>query len=240
MLRLILIAITLLLVLVGGLAVALSHFYGWKGLVAFPFILLLLVWLGKVVIGKLLKGFFLRLFSMKSGALRGASVAVHSITPVSEPAHASDKSIEDKDEGTDDSEEDVDEDGDAEKAEEAPEEGESEPKEPRHYYAVDLTITPLEKNLQRFWEPGELILTSERLKSLEDLESGEKEVGTTHDVEVWNGSSFGPDDECKYPGARRLRVTFAVKPGASKAWLHYYAETLGSLEFPAWAPAPVA
>ena len=240
MLRLILIAITLLLVLVGGLAVALSHFYGWKGLIAFPFILLLLVWLGKVVIGKLLKGFLLRLFSMKSGALRGASMTVHSITPISEPAQASHKSIAEKDEEADDSEEDADEDEDEEETEEAPEEGESEPEEPRHYYAVDLTITPREKNQQRFWEPGELILTSERLKSLEDLENGEKEVGTAHDVEVWNGSSFGPDDECKYPGERRLRVTFAVKPGTSKAWLHYYAETLGSMEFPAWAPAPAA
>jgi len=35
-------------------------------------------------------------------------------------------------------------------------------------------------------------------------------------------------------GEQRLKVTFGVKPGTSNAWLHYYAETIGSLELPSW------
>jgi hypothetical protein len=53
-------------------------------------------------------------------------------------------------------------------------------------------------------------------------------------VLVWNGSGFGPDEEGKYPGSQRLKVTFGVKPGITKAWLQYYNETLGSLELPRW------
>jgi len=220
MLRLILLAVLLLLVFVGGLAVALFHFYGWKGMVAFPFILLLLVWGGKFVIGKLIKRFALGLFSMKSSALRGATMTVHSITPVPKPPEVEEE------------EEQADEEAQAGEDENEDEEEEAEPKE---YFAVDLTVMPKESSQGRVWEPGEFILTSAKIKSLEELE--ENEVGTADQVRIWDGAKFGPDDDCKYPGVQRLKVTFAVKRGTAKAWLHYYAEAIGSLDLPPWKPA---
>ena len=53
-----------------------------------------------------------------------------------------------------------------------------------------------------------------------------------YEVKIWDGTKFGPDDPGKYPGEQRLKLTFSIKPGASKAWLHYYAETIGVLELP--------
>ena len=73
------------------------------------------------------------------------------------------------------------------------------------------------------------------MKKLTDIE--EKEVGHMHTVAVWDGSKFGPDDACKYPGEQRLKLTVAVEPGTSKAWLQYYNQSLASLEFPAWQPS---
>jgi hypothetical protein len=239
MVRLILLVILFGLVFIGVVAAALFHFFGWKGLLAFPFIVLALIWLGKALIGKVLKRFALSLFSMKSGVLRGATMTVHSVSPISAPEELKEVPPEAKGELADGHEQtDETDNGEEEEEEEADEEAEAEedeePEKPKHYYAVDLTITPQAGCGDRVWEPGEFILTSERIKSLEDLEDGTKEVGSTHGVEIWDGSKFGPDDAGKYPGEQRLKVTFAIVPGTSKAWLHYYDEAIGSLDLPRW------
>ena len=49
---------------------------------------------------------------------------------------------------------------------------------------------------------------------------------------IWDSLQFGPDDPGKYPGEQRLKITFEVQPGVSKAWLHYYNEPIGTLELP--------
>jgi hypothetical protein len=241
MIKLILAVVLVMLLLVGGLAIALFHFWGWKGMVAFPFILVVLVWVAKVIIGQIIKRVGLALFSMKSSALRGASITVHSVTPVAKPVEEETEEDEDeeeedehamKHEGEDGEIEDENEDEDDEDDDEEDEDEEDEEEEPRQYYAVELTVTPKEEGQGRVWEPGEFMLASEKIKSLGDLE--EKEVGSAEQVQVWNGTEYGPDDECKYPGTQRLKVTFAVKPGTSKAWLQYYNETLGSLDLPPW------
>ena len=218
MIRLILIAIVVVLALAGGAAVALNHHYGWKGLIALPFILIAFVWLGKIVISKLAKKFLLGLFGVKSGVLRGATMTVHSIHAVPKPPEPP---AEDE-EGP----EDVDDPAAAPEA--------AEPEEVRHYYAVEVTITPQAGEGERVWEPGELLLTSEKLASLEDLEDEAKEVGTVEESRVWNGTAFVLDEECKYSGGQKLRVTFAVKPGSTMAWLHYYSEPLGLMALPPW------
>jgi hypothetical protein len=223
--RLVLIVVVVLLAIVGGVAVALHHFFGWKGLVAFPFILVAMVWLGKIVIAKLAKKFFLGLFGVKSEVLRDATMTVHSIRAVPKPP-------EPPPDESEPGEEDDDTNGDQEADEAEPEE----PEEIRHYYVVDVTITPRQGCGDRVWEPGELLLTTEKLTSLEDLQDETKEAGTTEECKVWNGSAFVPDDECKYPGEQRLLVTFAIKPGTSQAWMHYYCEHLGVLELPLWKP----
>src|SRR5580765_1306485 len=114
MLKLIFVATVLILAIVGGLAVALNHFFGWKGLIAFPFLLIALVWVGKVVIGKMIKHVALGLFSIKSGVLRGATMTLHSVTAATKPSEPgasdgessdTDTSEESKTEANDDQEE---------------------------------------------------------------------------------------------------------------------------------------
>jgi len=225
MVRLILVVVILLLTLVAGIAVALNHFFGWKGLIAFPFILIGLVWLGKKSIGLLIKRFALGLFGMKSGVLRGATMTVHSIAAVARPEQIPEP------EGDESEEHDP---GENEKVEAGAEMAANETEnEPKHYFAVDVTITP-KGNGENYWEPGEFILTSERLSSLEDLEDDGKQVGDMELVEIWDGAVFGPDDPGKYPGPQRLRLTFAAKPGTTRAWVQYYAEPIGEIALPAW------
>ncbi len=212
MIRLILIIAIAFLFFVSGVAVALHHFFGWKGLIAFPFIALALLWLAKIIVTRLVKRMMLGLFSMKAGALRGAVVAVHSITAVAAPETVA------EDNSSSSGEENV-------------------PDEPRHYFAVDMTITPKDAGEANIWEPGELILASRRLAKLEELGDTEVAVGSTEQVEIWTGTDFGPDDPGKYPGAQRIKSTFAVQGGATRVWLHYYDECLGPLELPAWTPS---
>jgi hypothetical protein len=233
MVRLILVAIVLLVLFAGGLAVGLFHFFGWKGLVAFPLVAIGLVWLGKIILGKLLSVAASKLISIKSEVLRGATMTVRSVTPVPEPPDIELEELDEEEEEMVESNghgdrktefQDDDEDEDAD--------DEDEEDEPMEYFEVDLTITPRATGTDRLWEPGELLLTSGPASRVADLEN--TEVGAVYDVEVFDGSDFDVDDECKYAGEQRLRVIFAVKPGTSKAWLQYYNEPLGSLELPPW------
>jgi hypothetical protein len=205
MLRLILFTIVLFLVIVGVLAVALFHFFGWPGLIAFPFIILTLVWLGKVVLVNLFKRFALGLFGMKARALKGATMSVHSIKSVLKPENEDAKS-------------------------DCEEKSGAKPETAKDYVEVDVTISPGKELRLVPWEPSELLLTSDRIKSLSDIE--EKEVGTTHSVGIWDGTSFSPDDPGKYAGAQRLKIVFEVKPGTTDAWLYYYNQPIGQLKLP--------
>jgi hypothetical protein len=181
------------------------------------------VWVAKVVITNLVKKFALRLFGMKAGVLKDATMNIHSVRSVPKPPEPEVKPDEDG-EGEADDEESKSEEVDKDDSE--PEEPES----PKDYVELDVTITPKADAGDAVWEPSELMLTSEKIKSLPDLE--EKEVGTTHSVEIWNGTVFGPDDPGKYPGEQRLKIIFEVKLGTKVAWLHYYHEPIGQLSLP--------
>src|SRR4051812_15163011 len=193
MIRLIFLAVVVGLALVAGIALALQHFFGWKGLIAFPFILILLVWLGKKGIGYLFRRFALSLFSMKSRVLRGAALTVHSITPVPRPRlpEPESETLEDAEKtgGTNPL-------AAQEASGPAPQQSE-EAEEPREYFEVDMTISPKNDNGQSVWEPAEFILTSEPISSLMQLEDGGKEVGNTELLEIWDGSAFVEDDPGK-------------------------------------------
>ena len=223
MLRLILFGIVAFLVVVGVLAVVLFHFFGWPGLLAFPFVILALVWLGKVVVVNLFKRFALGLFGMKARALKGATLNVHSIKSVPKPPEP-----EPEPEAEDDADESDEEASADENKGEA--KGVAKPETLKDYIELDVTITPGREARQGVWEPSELMLASGRIKSLADIE--EKVVGTTHSVEIWNGTAFGPDDPGKYPGEQRLKIVVEVKPGTTNALLHYYHQPIGQLKLP--------
>lgn len=218
MIRFILVLLLFIFLVIGGTAVALYHFFGWKGFIAFPFLLLIVVWLLKKVAGKVFKRIALGLFGVKAHVLRGASMTVHSIKSIPKPTEPDSlpDAGEESDEGRDD-------DDALNESDETP--------DPKDYVEADITITPKSAaNNDAVWEPGELMLATQKVKSLEDLE--DKEAGTTHSVEIWNGSEFGPDDPGKYPGEQRLKIIFAVKPGTRTAWLQYYNEPIGELRLP--------
>jgi hypothetical protein len=236
MIRLILIALVVALTVLCGSSIALYQYFGWKGLIALPFIIIAMVWIGKKVVGAVIKKFALGLFGMKSGVLKGATVNVHSVRPVPKPVMERAESDDDEDESEmTPAQREESQRLDREIAEaEAREEVEN----PKHYYEVDMTVLPHESvDADSHWEPTEFMLTTEPIKSLEDIE--EKEAGTVHKVMVWDGNAFGPDDPGKYPGQQRLLVTFAVKPGMRSAFLQYYDQSLGDVTFPDWKVEPV-
>jgi hypothetical protein len=218
MLRIILISVLVAVGLVAAGGAALYQYWGWKGLIVLPFGVIVLLWVVKKIIGKMMKRFFQGLFESKSKALHGATMEVHRITPVLKPLETQIADNQEDEEEPDSSDD------------------EEQPEKPPHYFEVELTITPAETGEEHFWEPAELLLASERLESFTALTGEDKQVGRVHSVMVWNGNSFGPDDSGKYPGIQRLLATYEVNPGTSSAWLQYYNEPLGEIIFPAWTP----
>lgn len=221
MLRFILIVIAGMFVAVGILAVALFHFFGWKGLVAFPFVMLFFAWLAFRLIKYLAKRFALALFGMKSKVLRGATMTVHSIKSFPKPS-------EDKPQADNLIEGETATDDNSQAANVVAKV--AEPANSRDYVEMDVTITPKANTANPVWEPAELVLTSKKVKSLADL--GANDIGCVHSLEVWDGAAFGPDDPGKYPGEQRLKIIFEVKPGVDSGWLHYYKESIGQLKLP--------
>ncbi|MBM3846743.1 MAG: hypothetical protein FJ405_10735 [Verrucomicrobia bacterium] len=214
MFRTLLIITVVLLSLIGGMAVGLYHYFGWKGLLGLPFLILALLWLGKMVVGSLFKKFAGKLFGMKSEVLKDAAVLLHSITPVAKPPQP-ERSLED--------------------ADGAPEEDESDPnEEASHYFEFDMTITRVSGGDDRIWEPGELILTMDRVVTLEDLSEGEKELGFSAAYQIWEDGAFVDDKVGKMPGSQRLKMTFAVKPRIQRGWLQYYDQPLCEVSLPDW------
>src|SRR5689334_16167380 len=138
MIRFIFIVIVWLLLMVGLVAVILYHFLGWKGVLAFPVVMIVLAFLGKFFIKRLVRRLFMVPFKMKSRVLHKAKMEVHSVKPVTVLRRM----------------DEVDESEDA-------------AAEVKHYYEVDVTITP-RGNGERLWEPTEFILTTEPVSKLEE------------------------------------------------------------------------
>lgn len=221
MIRFILIIVGLALLILVGVTAALQHFFGWKGLIAVPFLLIAMIWIGKKVAGAVIKTFATKLFEGKASVLKGAAIIVHSVTPTSKPVR--ERHNDSEDEETEESEpvdasdaEDVDED--------VLDDG------PRCYYEVDMTITPQAEASEAVWEPGEFLLTCKPISNLGDLDTAD--AGAPEKIQVWDGTAFGSDDVGKYPGEQRLKITFALKPGTKTSYLQYYNQTIGQLEFP--------
>jgi hypothetical protein len=218
MIRIILLAVLFFMLVASGVAVALYHFFGWKGLIAMPFILVAMVGLAVVVIKALVRKILAGLIAAKSAVLRDAKVEVRAVTPVSKSQKAEAEPI-------DDDEDDEPEDDDAEEDEE----------ESLHYFEIEMVITPASDKGDAVWAPGELMLTSKPVTRLDQLSDEETDFGSTVDYQIWNGQQYADDDDDgKVPGPQRLRAIFAVKPGARTAWLQYYDQPLCQVQLPVW------
>src|SRR5262245_17556118 len=113
MIRFIFIVIMWLLLMVGMVAVILYHFLGWEALVAFPVVIIALVFVEKFFIKRLVRRLFMSPVKAKSRVLQKAKMEVHSVKPVTVLRRM----------------DEVDESEDKET-------------EVKHYYEVDMTITP--------------------------------------------------------------------------------------------------
>ncbi|HYF51246.1 MAG TPA: hypothetical protein VEJ63_17660 [Planctomycetota bacterium] len=192
--------IKLLLLLFIALVIVAVKFLPWYALIA---IALLAIICFKYFVRYL----FLMPFKMKSAALHGATLQVHSVTPTAKPQK---EKSEDGDE--DDSEEEA-------------------PDQPRDYFVTELTITPKAGADGKFthWEPGELLLSVPGKNPMDETESSD-DIGEIGKLEVFEDGAFKVDEGMKYPDAQRLRMVLGVKPGLREVQLNYYFETLGTIK----------
>ena len=176
---------------------------------------LLLAAAGVIVIGKfVIKRLFFRLllkpFQLKGAVLKGAKVEIHSITPAIEPPLKEAASSE------------------------SPE---------RARYHLEVTIHPGNANTPfGAWEPGELRLVRPEsvLDMNPDTPSDNDDTCEIESIEVQEDGAFKPDEGMKFPGAQRLKLLLAVKPGASRLKFRYYFEEFGSVALPAAITAKAA
>lgn len=203
MLKLLLGIVFVGLLLIGGIAMALIHFWGWKGLLALPVIVYVLARVVKRAFTFMLVPFVkqlgLGLLSPESHVLHKATMTVRSLAPAPMP-------VPDGDEG--------------------------DAAEPMHYYDIEVIIAPQDADSKEVWKPAEIVLTSQQISSVEELRN--LQVGFPDQVLIRKGARFVPDDADEHSGGAHLKITFAVKPGTSSAWVCYYGETLGSIELPPW------
>ena len=184
-------------------------------------------------------------FRMKGGALRGATIEVHSVEPTTAPVRRVEPEVDEEEERQGELEtiRTTDAEGvttevlspvsDGDESEEEREEVED--RTPRDWYRIDLTIrpTPNPGGFQ-FWEPSEFFLVPYDMKvSLDSLDGDE--TSPVEEVRVWDPETrqWMKDDPGKYPGEQRLQLVFGIKPAAPRRWkLQYYFESFGEIELP--------
>jgi len=232
--RFIFIAIVWLMLLVGVIEAGIYHFLGWRGAVATPAILAIVVLGGKFLGGRVIRWLFMIPFRAKARVLHRATMEVHSVRQVvvvkrMEMGERREVAV-DADSGETIEPQPDESETESPSDEDSADSGDDEKEEVRHFYEFEVTITPQEHTSGRVWEPEEFIPIARPGVRLENLE--DESVGYLHDCRVWDGSAFGPDDPGKYPGQQRLKLTFGFKPGTTKAWVYYYNEILGQIDIP--------
>lgn len=163
---------------------------------------LALIVVGKIVIGNLLGKLLLVPFRAKGAVLKGASILVHRVSSVAGPETA---------ESTEPGARDL------------------------AHYLLDVTITP-EASDGPFglWEPGELCLVrpESRLRLDSDEADDEDDACEVTRIQFEDSGQWNDDDGMKYPGAQRLRLNLAVRPGTRELKFRYYFEEFGRIELP--------
>lgn len=220
-----LLALVVFVAIIATLSVLAFQYLGAVGLLLVLAGFIVLFFLIKAALGKLLERLFLTPFKAKGAVLRGAITRVHAVPPAEPPALTRPEDISDE-----------------EWEEMQNEHQEAWNEYPCAYYHIDVTITPAPVSGTPFslWEPGELVLVHPEAKAdltaSDDEDDGE--IGTIEEVEVWQEGNWTTDEGAKYPGEQRLRLLTAVKPGVTQARFRYYFEVFGDVEFPQPSPDP--
>lgn len=205
MLKKLLVAVILLVVLECVATVLLYQAIGWLAIPAVLAANLVLLFILKKVIGRLITKAFTAPFKAKGAVLRGATAEIHSVTPASAPLRRKD-----------------DEDDDEDSASEAG---------PLVHYLIDVTVTPAASDGPfQMWEPCSIQLALSTAKA--DDTDGDDEAGEIHAVRIWQDDAFVDDEGMKFPGPQRLELHVGVAPAIREVRFRYYFELFGTVRFP--------
>ncbi len=220
-----------LLLLMVATVLVWNHFGIW-GLVGL-FVLVVIGLQGlKILVGRLLRSIFLSPFKAKGKVLEGAQILVHSVRPTEPPEREDDEDDFDED--------DYDELDVEQLRQEIAEEREELARldAERHWFYVDLTLTPQDIGSTSFthWDHYELMLVdpdSEPGDFMDETADDVSEVGEIYEVTVWNPKRQRFDEESEdLRGSQRLKLHVGVDPGVERAALRYYFEQFGEVRFP--------
>lgn len=207
MLKKLLVAVILLVVLECVATVLLFQAIGWLAIPAVLAANLVLLFVLKKLIGRLITKAFTAPFKAKGAVLRGATAEIHSVTPASAPVRR----------------EDDDEDPAAEAGSLV-------------HYLIDVTVTPVPNDGPfQHWEPGDIRLVLPTAKP--DDTDGDDDDGVIHAVRIWQDGAFVDDEGMKFPGPQRLELHVGVAPTVREVRFRYYFELFGTVRFPSFNAA---
>lgn len=180
-------------------------------------------------IGQVIGKAMTKAFELKSNALKGAMVQVHSVEPTDAPPP---RLIEQADENGNGEDDEIEDDEPA---------GISEPARPLVYYRIDFTLTPNPSpGPMTHWDVDDLVVVDVNAPPLRLDLSGKTpdpdpgEGDHFESVQILNDWRLEADDEGKHEGPRRLSVVVGVPPGFRELKFRYYTEQFGRVVLP-WA-----
>jgi hypothetical protein len=222
----ILFILAVLVLLVMVVTVALLKMLGAKGLVLAFILVLIAIWGGIKVIGKVFKALLVSPFKAKGQVLRDATVKVNAITSTGGPAVR----VEDDDEGC------------------------QRDFSTLNWYSLDVTITPGEacdRTPFQSWDADELALVAFDAQpvAFDDDKEDDCEVCLIYLTEIWLQGDFRLyesmedfiDEENELntdelvvgiAGPERLRMMIGVKPGDRRLKFEYHLEHFGDIRIP--------
>ena len=214
--RLVVLAALVVLVVAGVLAV---RWLPWWGIILAAVVIVIV---GKIVVGRIVRRLFLAPFRAKGAVLKGATADVHQVSVTEAPVGQSAGNSS------------PDADGDDGEAEEAAATS-VETAAARHHYLLEVTISPQAATGPfGHWEPGELRLVrpESQLRPESDEPADDDDACEISGIQINEESAWKDDEGMKFAGAQRLRMRIAVLPGVQRLKFRYYFEEFGVVELP--------
>jgi hypothetical protein len=228
MCKYVLIALVVVVVLLMATGALVVQLYGWPGFLIFCATLVLLGYVARKILPRVLFGLMTRPLRHMGAALRGARIVVHSVTPCEPPPPDEYDSEWDRDDGDEDEPEAIadrrptdrlsDEDDDG--IEDAEEEGTG----ALDWYWIELTVIPPDAGSsegrivhRRAWSPQLISAVGPRppLGSANPFRGWpprDQFIGSVQHImaEVWTGTDYEAPEEHQFYGELRLRLCVGV------------------------------
>jgi hypothetical protein len=230
MCKYVLIALVVVVVLLMATGALVVQLYGWPGFLVFCGALVLFGYVARKILPRLLFGLMTRSLRQMGAALRGARIAVHSVTPSEAPPPEYDSEFDPRyDSGSDDGERPAITDRPAtdrssDEDDDGIEDAEVEVAGPLDWYWIELTVVPPDAGSsegrivhRRAWSPQLIGAVGPRpplrfanafasWSPLEQFPGSVQHVTT----EVWTGTGYETPEEQQVYGELRLRLRVGV------------------------------